>query len=86
MQKNTTPFNYSSTKPAVDLSIMRSDSIGITELNSSNNFTTNLFEMRKGDILFGSIRPYLHKAGITPCDGIVAGTVQATTVTAFSLT
>ena len=32
--------------------------------------------MKKGDILFGSIRPYLKKAGIAPCDGAVAGTVH----------
>ena len=32
--------------------------------------------MEKGDILFGSIRPYLKKACIAPCDGAVAGTVH----------
>jgi type I restriction enzyme S subunit len=32
--------------------------------------------MEKGDILFGSIRPYLKKAGIAPFDGAVAGTVH----------
>ncbi|WP_429977458.1 hypothetical protein, partial [Mycoplasmopsis bovis] len=30
-----------------------------------------------GDILFGSIRPYLHKAGFAPFDGVVAGTVHS---------
>ena len=77
MQKNAKPFDYLSVQAAVDLSIMPSNSISITQLNSSKNFTTNLFEMKKGDILFGSIRPYLHKAGIAPCDGVVAGTVHS---------
>ena len=77
MQKNSKPFDYSSVQTAVDLSIMPSNSIAITQLNSSENFATNLFEMKKGDILFGSIRPYLHKAGIAPCDGVVAGTVHS---------
>ncbi len=56
MQKNSKPFDYSSVQTAVDLSIMPSNSIAITQLNSSENFATNLFEMKKGDILFGSIR------------------------------
>nr|VZR99913.1 hypothetical protein MF5582_00327 [Mycoplasma feriruminatoris] len=75
--KNTKKFNYSSIKPTIDLSIMSSDSIVISKMNWSNNFSTNLFEMKKGDILFGSIRPYLHKAGFAPYDGVVAGTVHS---------
>lgn len=77
LQKNTDVFDYQSIQPAVDLSIMPSNSITISQLNSSNSFTTNLFTMKKGDILFGSIRPYLHKAGFAPCDGVVAGTVHS---------
>ena len=77
LQKNTDVFDYQSTQPAVDLSIMPSNSITILQLNSSDSFTTNLFAMKKGDIRFGSIRPYLHKAGFAPCDGVVAGTVHS---------
>ena len=33
--------------------------------------------IEEGDILFGSIRPYLKKAGIAPCNGVVAGTVYS---------
>lgn len=77
MQKKAKAFDYASTQPTVDLSIMPSNSIAISQLNSSDNFSTNLFGMNCGDILFGSIRPYLHKAGIAPCDGVVAGTVHS---------
>ena len=77
LEKNTTAFDYSSSQPAIDLSVMPSNSIALSELNTSDSFTTNLFEMHRGDILFGSIRPYLHKAGIAPCDGVVAGTVHS---------
>ena len=61
----------------IDLSVMPSNSICLNQLNESNNFDTNLFEMIKYDILFGSIRAYLKKAGIAPCDGAVAGTVYS---------
>ena len=73
---NTKPFDFSYEEKTIDLSIMPSDQIFLSTLNSSNNFTTNLFEMKKGDILFGSIRPYLHKAVLAPCNGVVAGTVH----------
>lgn len=77
LQKNNTVFDYNTIKPTVDLSVMSSASISVTQLNSSDSFSTNLFEMKEGDILFGSIRPYLRKAGIAPCDGVVAGTIHS---------
>jgi type I restriction enzyme S subunit len=77
IKKNVEAFDYSSIQPAIDLSVMPSNSIALSEINTSDNFTTNLFKMKKGDILFGSIRPYLHKAGFAPCDGVVAGTVHS---------
>ena len=80
MKKNTIAFDYTSTQPAIDLSVMPSGSIALSQLNTSDNFTTNLYQMKKGDILFGSIRPYLHKAGFAPCDGVVAGTVHSYSV------
>ncbi len=78
--KNTTAYDYSSSRPTIDLSVMPSDSIALTSLNDSTNFSTNLFVMKKGDILVGGIRPYLHKAGIAPCDGVFAGTVHSFSV------
>ena len=74
---NTEVFDYSSQVDTVDLSIMPSGSINLNELNDSNNFSTNLYFMKKGTFLFGSIRPYLKKAVIAPCDGAVAGTVHS---------
>lgn len=75
--KNNKAFDYASVQPTVDLSVMPSASISLNKLNTSDAFTTNLFEMKEGDILFGSIRPYLKKAGIAPCNGVVAGTIHS---------
>ncbi|RDU68754.1 restriction endonuclease subunit S [Helicobacter brantae] len=77
LERNSSAFDYSSTQPTIDLSVMPQGSIMLNQLNSSNNFATNLFEMKEGDILFGSIRPYLKKAGIAPCNGVYAGTVYS---------
>ena len=80
IKKNSQPFDYASEQPTIDLSVMPSNSIALSDLNNSSNFTTNLYIMKRGDILFGSIRPYLHKAGIAPCDGMFAGTVHSYSV------
>lgn len=61
--------------PTIDLSVMPSSNISLIELNNSEKFSTNLNKMIEGNILFGSIRPYLKKCGIAPCNGKVAGTV-----------
>ena len=68
LHKNKESFDYKTIQPAIDLSVMPSDTIALSQLNSSENFNTNLFVMKQGDILFGSIRPYLHKAGFAPID------------------
>lgn len=70
------PYNGDSTE-TIDLSVMPSGNMMLSSINSSENFSTNLFEMKQGDILFGSIRPYLKKAGIAPCNGAVAGTLHS---------
>lgn len=69
-------YNEQKSIPTLDLSVMPSGNMMLGKLNDSANFSTNLFEMKEGDIFFGSIRPYLKKAGIAPCDGAVAGTVH----------
>lgn len=63
------------TRPCIDLSVMPEGSTFLNELNTSNAFETSLFKMKEKAILFGFIRPYLHKAGVAPCDGAVAETV-----------
>lgn len=77
LEKNSETFDYKGIKPTIDLSVMPSSSISLSKLNSSDLFSTNLFIMHEGDILFGSIRPYLKKAGIAPCNGVVAGTIHS---------
>ena len=76
LHRHQDAFDYKSKQPTVDLSIMPSSSISIDRINSSDMFATNLYQMNEGDLLFGSIRPYLQKAGIAPCNGVVTGTVH----------
>ena len=38
--------------------------------NSSDSVMSNKFQFKKGDILFGKLRPYFRKVGISPISGI----------------
>lgn len=77
LYENNTSISPDENIPTLDLSVMPSNRISQFTINDSDNFETNLFEMRRGDLLFGSIRPYLKKAGFAPCNGAVAGTVHS---------
>ncbi len=64
-------------KLLIDLSVMPTNSISLNILNQGDILKSNLFKMDQFDILFGSIRPYLLKAGFAPIDGLVAGTIHS---------
>lgn len=61
----------------IDLSVMPRFSISISEFSRGYNFDTNIYKLNEYDILFGSIRPYFGKAGFSPINGGVAGTVYS---------
>jgi type I restriction enzyme S subunit len=61
----------------IDLSVMPSGTMCLNKRGCSKSFKTNLFKLKKYDILFGGIRPYLLKAGFSPFDGLVTGTVHS---------
>ena len=69
------PYVSKKTVPLIDLSIMESESVILKSLSTSDKFDTNLKIMEKGNILFGSIRPYLKKCCLAFKDGAVTGTV-----------
>ena len=75
--KDTRKYESYNLAKTIDLSVMPSSSISLNDINTSDKFTSNLNIMEEGNILFGSIRPYLKKAGIAPCNGAVAGTVYS---------
>lgn len=61
----------------LDLSVMPSNSFCLQQFSKGDKLSTNIFTMQKFDILFGSIRPYLLKAGFAPTNGLVAGTIHS---------
>lgn len=80
LKKNTVKFDFNGDNhdiDTIDLSVMPCATMCLNEKSSSGSFGTNLFKLSKFDILFGGIRPYLLKAGFSPFDGLVTGTVHS---------
>jgi len=47
-------------------------SITLSEWDTADKVTSNKFSYKKGDLIFGKIRPYFHKVGFTLTDGIAS--------------
>ncbi len=44
--------------------------ITLAEWGKARDIQSNKFEFKQGEILFGKLRPYFHKVGIAPVDGV----------------
>lgn len=60
----------------LDLSIMPGNTMCLNQRGSADDFDSNRFKLSRYDLLFGSIRPYLRKAGFSAFDGVVNGTIM----------
>jgi len=56
--------------PYIALEHMPRHCIAISNWDGAENLESNKFEFKKGEILFGKLRPYFHKVGIAPVDGV----------------
>ena len=44
--------------------------IALSDWGIAEGLESNKFEFRRGEILFGKLRPYFHKVGVAPIDGV----------------
>ena len=56
--------------PYIGLEHMPRKSIALSEWEGAGKVTSGKLAFRKGDFLFGKLRPFFHKVGIAPLDGI----------------
>ncbi len=59
----------------VDLSKMQPYQMYISDIGNAEELTSNVKQVNKYDLLFGSIRSYQGKCGYSPIDGAIAGSV-----------
>jgi type I restriction enzyme S subunit len=56
--------------PYIALEHMPRRCIALFDWGIADSLESNKFEFRKGEILFGKLRPYFHKVGVAPVDGV----------------
>ena len=56
--------------PYIALEHMPKQCIALSEWGTADNVFSGKFEFTQGDILFGKLRPYFHKVGIAPLQGV----------------
>ena len=56
--------------PYIALEHMPKQCIALSEWGAGSDLESNKFKFKRGEILFGKLRPYFHKAGVAPVDGV----------------
>lgn len=69
-RRGINPSDIPDETPYIGLEHMPRRSIALTEWENSGNIISNKSVFKKGEFLFGKLRPYFHKVGVAPIDGI----------------
>ena len=64
------PTDVAENTPYIGLEHMPRRSIALGQWEGAGKVTSNKSVFKKGDLLFGKLRPYFHKVGRAPVDGI----------------
>ena len=68
--RSVSPADLAEETPYIGLEHMPRRSITLAEWGRANKVTSNKLAFQKGEFLFGKLRPYFHKVGVAPTDGI----------------
>ncbi len=69
-RRGVSPSDVSGKTPYIGLEHMPRRSIALSEWEGAGKAKSNKTLFHRGEILFGKLRPYFHKVGIAPLDGI----------------
>jgi len=64
------PKDIDPSTPYIGLEHMPRKCIGLSEWGHAKELESNKFRFKKGEFLFGKLRPYFHKVGVAPLDGV----------------
>lgn len=64
------PEHMENGTPYIALDHMPRRSISLSEWAIADGVASNKYRFNKGEILFGKLRPYFHKVGVTPLGGV----------------
>ena len=69
-RRGVSPSDVAENTPYIGLKHMPRRSIALTEWEDAGKVTSNKWVFKQGEFLFGKLRPYFHKVGLAPLDGI----------------
>ncbi|WP_276942300.1 restriction endonuclease subunit S [Ferrimicrobium acidiphilum] len=69
-RRGVQPKQIEPTTPYIALEHMPRRCIALSEWDVADGLESNKFEFKSGEILFGKLRPYFHKVGVAPVDGV----------------
>ena len=69
-QSAASPQEIDTATPYIALEHMPKQCISLSEWGTADGLASNKFRFKRGDILFGKLRPYFHKVGVAPLDGV----------------
>jgi len=69
-RRGVSPADVAEDTPYIGLEHMPRRSIALSEWEGAGKVTSNKSVFKKGEFLFGKLRPYFHKVGFAPLDGI----------------
>ena len=70
MRRSIDPSTIAEDTPYFGLEHLPRKSIALGEWGFAKDVQSSKLAFRKGEILFGKIRPYFHKVGVAPIDGV----------------
>ncbi len=69
-RRGVSPTDVSAETPYIGLEHMPRRSIALSEWEGAGKVKSNKTRFHSGEILFGKLRPYFHKVGVAPVEGI----------------
>jgi type I restriction enzyme S subunit len=69
-RRGVQPGGIAPSTPYIALEHMSRRSIALSEWGVSDDLGSNKFEFKRSELLFGKLRPYFHKVGVAPVDGV----------------
>ncbi len=69
-RRNVDPAGLDDETPYIGLEHMPRRSIALTAWEKVGKVTSNKSVFEKGEVLFGKLRPYFHKVGVAPINGV----------------
>lgn len=70
LKRQVNPSELEEAVAYIGLEHMPRRRIALSDWATSEGLVSNKFEFSQGEILFGKLRPYFHKVGVAPVDGV----------------